>query len=218
MVKERVRLSDLITEEDNTLKQIVKECSVIGSMQYVGNLSSLFFFPILKRIFYDMNNGFNMFEANIWLYYMDNVLKFTDCIYIVMSYDTASRKIGNDSIFNHLLKECFTWYYDGDTVVCVYRVPTKLQQDYKRIVTGDLDNLSMEYTSQLSQDGIVRSLIIKNPVVQEQWDKLRELLYDEKDRMGEILIPENSFYPKFNIEMETYYARKKDKKDGSRKR
>ena len=217
MVKERKKLSASLTEEDITLKEIIDKCPIIDTMCYVGNLSNLFFYPILKPVFDNISPGFDIYAANIWLYCTDDFLIYPNCIYATMSKETAFTTVPHKgTIFQVLSNHCATWYFDGETVVMVFAVPIKLLDDYKRIIKGDFVQLSSAYTNILSKTGLIRAILTHNDVIIENWNNLHALLFDEKDYTAERMVTETRLCPTFIKEKETYYAREKEKNSKER--
>lgn len=203
----RNRIQDIIKPEDETLNEVMEKCKVVDVLMYAGNISSILLLPLVVHLFKEIREDFRIYTEEVFLYAFDDVLELDNCVYIVMPLSTARKKFFKGTVFSILSRSVERYYYDADNVIFCYQVPDKYQNAYQCIINGDYGNVGLHYLLLSEKGGVVRSICLNHETLRDQWKTLEELLQTDGP-----IISEDSAFPKFYKENETYYARTKNKK------
>lgn len=211
MVNVREPLADKLTPEDEILKIVNSELYIVEKYFYLGNLSSLFMFPLVKHIFNKFAIQYKIYENNIWLYCEDNILQLKDHIFIVVSSETINQSNGICKLFNVLQDNSERWYFDG--LNFIFAVKPILIDDYRKIIESNYSDLSPSYLKLCDDGGLIKAIITKNEKVKEEWVKFQTMIYPKgvPSNVPE-MVTEDRYWPNFITQKETYYAGK-DKKE-----
>lgn len=202
----RQYIKELLMPDDATLKKIADECKIVDILIYAGNISSLLFIPLIKRI---LPTGIEFYDQNMFIYAMDSVVRERYCLYLIVPFETARVKVGTETLFLHLLQSMDSYYYDNDNIVMVYRIPDKHRVDYDAILSSNYTKVSKEYVKLCDKDGIAYAVFNNSKVILSQWQHFSKLIQLKE---GNDIISEDRCFPEFNlIEKETYYAQEETK-------
>lgn len=210
---ERKRLTQITNNEDITLAEISLNTTIVDIMYYVGNTSSIIFFPLIVELLEQLSPGFDMYKANAYIYAFDNVLNLDEHIYLVFPISSMKKRTHNnkETFFDCLKRNTSAYYYDKNNFVFAFRISKKYISDYYKIIESKFSAVSTDFKNKCTPGKISYALVHNSPVLKEEWNKVRSLLYNEKDinsgRAPEI-ITEERYFPPFLKERETYYAEK----------
>jgi len=190
--------------DDDTLKDVIEQCSIADILHYAGNISSVMFIPFLSKFFDKIKIEF--YNTNIYLYAMDSVIEKRYKIYIVVPFNQSKKKTATgNSLFSDLFELCRNYYYDNNNIIFIYNIPDKHHVDYDVITSSRYNEVTPEYKKLCQKDGIAYAVVTNNNTLKHQWKKLEKLLSVEPNT----IVSDTRFFPEFLMEKETYYAKEK---------
>lgn len=209
----RQRLSEKLTPDDVTLKAVIKDCVAVDLLYYAGNISSVLLAPIVYTKLKENNSSFDIYEHNIFLFHMDDVLKLEDRIYVAVSLRDASvvPKAVGKTIFQIFLSISERYYYDNENIIFVIKVSDKYKDDYKRIIDSRYSAVSSYFKDLCGRDELAAAVFNNNSTVYKQWVTYENLIgYVKRNKYSEAapvkLVDKDRNFPEFSKEQETYFA------------
>jgi asparagine N-glycosylation enzyme membrane subunit Stt3 len=213
----RHQLKDIITDEDQTLKRIEKDCKVVSLFYYGGNISSIMFAPIVYKALDNIKCSFDLYENNVYIYAKEKVVGLPNTLALVVDTAEAGKiiKAVGKTIYSILNQICEQYYYDKENIVFLYRVPEKYTRDYELITQSNYTGLSKAYVALTEAGDLVRAIVNNSSFVYNQWktyETMIGLVKDERkvDAEPVSIVTKSRNFPEFNLKLETYNARTKD--------